>query len=76
MTIGWDEIIPFPQTLKIGIDDVIMSSYGSYEFDGDTTVSAGFELWILGPPAHVCIEDKKVCILEIEPSFLRFVPNL
>ena len=50
MAIGWNEISPLPQPLKLGIDDVVMSGHGSYEFDGETTVPAGFELWVLGPP--------------------------
>ncbi|MDA8231757.1 MAG: hypothetical protein M0006_10500 [Magnetospirillum sp.] len=50
MPIDWSQISVLDPILRTTPDDVVISGHGSYEFDGETAVPAGFELWVPGPP--------------------------
>lgn len=50
MPYDWSKISPLNPSLATTGTDVVISGHGSYEFNGETQVPAGFELWVMAPP--------------------------
>ncbi|MGZ5006496.1 MAG: putative adhesin [Methylobacter sp.] len=50
MTLDWTNVTNLGSPIQTTGDDVIFSGHGAYQFDGETTVPAGVEFWLLSPP--------------------------
>jgi hypothetical protein len=57
MPFNWSDISPLSPPLKTTGEDVILSGHGSFEFNGETQVPAGVELWVLAPPGGSISDD-------------------
>lgn len=76
MTLDWQNVNNLASPIQTTGDDVIFSGHGAYRYDGETTVPAGVEFWLLAPPGASiadstgqALEDmKKISMLGIKKT--------
>lgn len=75
MSLDWSQVRRLAAPIRTTGHDVVLSGHGTFEFQGETLVPEGIELWLLAPPGALIADSAGQALENRTPIFMTGIRN-